>query len=208
MTRVGYGYYVWRRLVRAGHTELAASASDANGNLLAAGRKVEDLELPAMGAVADRDADDDDLDDTTQEMRLKMASDHVGANLEQPYTDVFHHGIEYYTAATLALQSTRYNELIQRTIEHLPETDPVRVEALPKLQVQIGRWVQSANEVGTARNTLSIARTARDAAVDDWCTTMERIYGALIVKVGRKRAERYFPRTSRRTSEEGGEGTG
>lgn len=197
-TRVGFGRYVWRRLVRAGFADLAASAQVVNEAVLTAGRAVEDHELPESEAIANRDADDDDLDDTAQLMRLQLASRSVQASRERPYTDIFPDGIEHYIAATLALQSTRYSELIKRTVEHLPETDPVRVEGTPKLEAQLASWSVSFTQVSDARNDLAIARTARDAAVDDWVTTMERIYGALVSKVGKRKAERFFPKLSRR----------
>lgn len=209
MQRVRFGNYVGRRLVRAKFTELAASAETVNAKVLTHGRRVEDLEIPESTAIADRDADDDDLDDTAQLMRLQLASRGVGADRERPYTDVFPQGIDHYIAATLGDQETRYNELLRRITEHLPPTDPIRLESEPKLTAELASWVASAKAVGDARNTLAIARTARDAAVDDWVVTMERIFGALINKVGRKKADRFFPRQIRRRpptgDDEGGE---
>lgn len=196
--RVGFGRYVWRRLVRVGFDDLANTVQVVNTAMLAAGRGVEDLELPEMDAIANRDADDDDLDDTAQLMRLQLASRSVEASRERPYTDIFPDGIEHYIAATLSLQSTRYGELVERTAAHLPEDDPVRLESTPKLQAQLASWSTSSQQVSDARNQIAIARTARDAAVDDWITTMERVYGALVAKVGKRKAERFFPKVSRR----------
>lgn len=198
MSRVAYGWYVWQRLVRAGATDLALTANTVNQALLAAGRRLEDLQLPEMEAIANRDADDDDLDETAQHIRLQLASRSLGASRERPYVEIFPQGIEHYISATLSMQSTRYAELVERTVAHLPETDPVRVVELPKLEAGIARWEQSAAAVGAARNTIAIARTARDNAVEDWKISMERVYGGLEERFGKKKAERFFPRTGRK----------
>jgi hypothetical protein len=202
--RVEYGRYVARRCRRAGLAELADGALAASAALRDAARAVEDAGDPVQDGLADRDAADDDLDDHAQEIRLGLASRSVSAARERPYTDVFPKGIDHYLAAPIGQQVARYSELADR-LDGLPETDAARPGAAV-IRTGLAAWEAALVPLTEARTALSIARTARDAATDDWSRQMERTYGALVERLGKRRAERFFPRhrTARSEAPEGG----
>ena len=54
-----------------------------------------------------------------------------------------------------------------------------------------------------ARTALSMARTDREAAEDEWDIAMEKTFGLLVVEVGKKKANRFFPRAKRVRTVEG-----
>jgi len=198
LVRVTWGRYVIRRLTRAQLTDLASNASAAGLRVLVAHRTVEDLEFPLQDAIADRDVEDETIDDTAQQTRLTLSARSVDAARKPPYTDVFPHGIEYYTTATLADQVKRYGELVDRLKKYLPPDDPVVATVPDELTAQLSAWKDAYAGVGGAEKTLAIARTERDSAEADWERVMEATYGALVERFGRKKAERFFPRRSRK----------
>jgi hypothetical protein len=203
MVRVTYGRYVWRRLVRAEQDDLANNVSAVTRAVHAAHRAVEDAELPVQEAIADRDADDDDLDETARLVRLQLAARELGADKKRPYTDIFPDGIDYYTGARLSEQGARYTELVAKLESALPATDDLRASTVSKLQSQLSSWKVSEGAVETQRAQLGVARTQRETATEEWTVTLERTYGALVERFGKKKAERFFPRTNRKSAGEG-----
>lgn len=201
MSRVIYGRYVLRRLVRVGQDELADGVATSTALVLATARAVEDQEVPVQEAIADREAVDDELDDLAQFIRLQLASRSNTAARERPYKDIFEKGIEHYTSATLAVQVARYGELVDRMAEFLAAEDALQAEAA-KVRTALAEWQAASAAVATARSALAIARTGRDAATDAWSVTMERTYGALVSLYGKRKADRFFPKSGRRREED------
>ncbi|MBK9263209.1 MAG: hypothetical protein IPM54_25825 [Polyangiaceae bacterium] len=192
--RVRYGRYVGRRLRRAKRTQLATDADAATALVLQRGREWEDAAGPVQDARADRDAADDDLDDTAKDGRARIAGRSVNAAKEPPYTQIFPDGIDYYTAAPLDQEIARYGQLISRMNEFLAPSDEVRTAAVPALTAGIAAFKAATEAVEQALTAQSIASTRLQQAEDAWATLMTKIYGALVADVGKQAAERFFPK--------------
>jgi hypothetical protein len=192
--RVHYSQYVGRRLRRAKRTQLAADVESLTAAVLEKGRAWEDAAGPVQDARADRDAADDDLDDIAKNNRAKLAGRSANAANEKPYTQIFEDGIDYYTAAPLDQQVARYGQLITRFNEFLPVNDEVRVAAIPALSLGIAAFKTAADAVDQALTAQSLAATHLQTAEEAWSTLMIKVYGALVADVGKKEADRYFPK--------------
>jgi hypothetical protein len=195
--RVDFGRYVEGSLLYARLGELAGPVKQVAQKLKTAGRTWEDAAEPVQFALAERDAVDRDLDLLAQHVRLALASTGTAAMREEPYTSVFPFGIDYYASAPLDEQESRYSELVERLEAHLPADHPLRLEAVPKLQAGISAFADAEKRVAAARRAQALARTAVDAAAESFDRVLERTYGALIERYGRKAAETYFPRFRR-----------
>lgn len=204
--RVRLGRYVARRLRRDGKTQLAADVTKVTEAVLATGRAKEDAEWPLQDALADRDAADDDLDDTAKTARARMAGRSVDAPRTAPYTYVFPEGIDYYIAAPLDQEVPRYTELSKRLADHLEPKDPVRVEALPAIKKGLEAFSTASKAVDAARTELALADTRQVAAEEAWDRQIEKTYGVLVAEMGRARAERFFPK-ARKARKGGGDDT-
>lgn len=192
--RVSFGSYVIGRLRRAKFTALATDAELATQAVKTKGRAWEDANEPVQQALAQRDSADDGLDDTAQQLRNGMAGRGVSAVKEEPYTQIFPQGIVYYTAARLEDELARYTELQQRITQHLPASDPLQKPALDALAQGMGDFQNASTALTQARVQEAMAKTALDAAEDAWDRLMEKMYGELVIQVGRKAAERFFPK--------------
>jgi hypothetical protein len=190
------------RLKHAKLIELAETCEEATGRVKETGRAVEDAAEPVQDAIAQRDFWDGTADETTQELRLKLAARSVDAAKNAPYTQIFPQGIDYYIAAPLAQVSTRYMELVTRIETHLADDDELRGPAMDALAAAIEGFDLARAKVAEARTALSLARTERDVAQDEWETVMEKTFGLLVAEVGRKQANRFFPRVRRTSTEE------
>jgi hypothetical protein len=193
--RVHYGRYVARRLRRAKRLTQAADVETSTALINQRGREWEDAEGPIQDAIADRDAADDDLDIIAQEARHNLAGRSVDAAQKAPYTHIFPDGIGYYTAAPLDQETKRYGELRQRILEHLPDTDPVRIQSIPAIEAAITAFQSAAESLAAARTDHALAGTRLEAAEEAWDKLMDKIYGALVSELGRKTAESFFPKT-------------
>ncbi len=192
--RVKYGRYVARRLRRAGFAVLSESVAGATATLKASARAAADADEATEDALADRDAADATLDTATQEARNRLAGRGVHSAREAPYTDLFPHGISYYTAATLDEQERRYKELKDRAEAHLPKADEARKALLPALVAGLKAWREGVTAVDDARTEAAKAATVVAKATDAWRRQVEKTYGALVQEIGRSAAEGYFPR--------------
>lgn len=206
-TLVRFGRYTARRLLREGYEEKATLVRTLTLSVRTSARKLEDLEMPEDEAMADRDAVDDDLDDTTKRARLDLASADVGAYRQEPYKSIFPEGVDYFTRSPIPEQEGRYGELSARLVRFLPEDHPVRVRTVPTLESQLSSWKVSKDLVTLARNDISLAKTELDSAISRWREEMEKIYGWLVSEVGKERAERYFPRKSAKQKKAAPQGT-
>ena len=109
----------------------------------------------------------------------------------------------YYIAAPLKENEARYKELITRVQANLPEDDPLRAPLIDAVSAGLEEFTQARAELAKARTAYAMARTESDAVEDEWDTLMEKTYGLLIADLGKKAAERFFPklRKSRREAE-------
>jgi hypothetical protein len=201
-TRVHYGRYLVARLRTAGRAENAAAVEAATQAMKEAGRAVEDAAEPVQAALATRDGLDDRLDETAQALRLKLASTSVDAMRKEPYTAIFPKGLDYYLAAPLAEQVPRYKELATRIVTHLTTDDALKTETVDALGGALDAYGAAVTKLDQERTALALARTRRDASEDAWTSLVERTYGALVADLGRKRAERFFPRAQRRDADD------
>lgn len=201
-TRVRFSLYVARRLRRAKHQTLADDAAKVTASLKEAGRAWDDADDEIQGALADRDAADDELDLIAQETRHALAGRSLSAVNESPYTDIFSNGVTYYTAAPLDEEVKRYSELKQRLTEHLPASDGIRKKAGKALDSALKELTAATGAVDAARTAESLAATRLTKATDAWSKQMEKTYGALVADIGRAAAERFFPKRQRKTSKE------
>lgn len=210
MRFVRFAYYVAARLKRAGHADWAAEARAVGDEVRAAGRAVEDRSLDVIDRIAERDAIDDGMDDDADGARRKLASVSNSAHLERPYTDVLPNGIAYVTDAPLDDQETRYRDFAARLEQYLPEDDPARPTAA-SIREKLPQWSVARSALTEARSLEGRAKTDFDGVHERFELTMDRVYGRVVEKYGRKKAERFFPRARRsdeRDADEGGGGEG
>ncbi len=191
---VSFGNYVVRRLRRAKFSSLANDAELATQAVKSMGRAWEDAAEPIQYALADRDAVDDDLDDGAKHLRNGLAGRSLQAISQPPYSLIFHSGVAYFTAARVDDEIPRYTELQQLVTSHLPLADALRQPALDTLNQGINDYALASGALTQARIQESMAKVALDSAREGWERLMEKIYGALVSELGRKQAERFFPR--------------
>ena len=197
LIRAVFADYFSRRLARSGFDDLAGPVDAATTAMLAAAREVDDLERPLGRTIADRDEVAEAMDDSAQLSRMRLAARSVGATRRIPYLLVFPKGVAYYLDATLTERKVRYDQLVDRLVSSLPDTDPVRIETVAALGSQLAAWVVAEEGVGDARNVVELARTRREVATAAWKEAIDRSYGHLVTRVGRIAAERYFPKARR-----------
>jgi hypothetical protein len=207
--RVRFGNYLARRLRRARMLSPSTDIEKATALILLTGRAHEDADKPIQDALADRDAFDDDLDETAQSSRLHLAARHLDAVKAAPYTLIYPDGVGYYTAAPLDEEVQRYGELKSRLEEHLPPSDEVRINTVAAIDAGIEGFGGSVAALTKARTAESLTSTRLTAATESWEKQVERTYGALVAEVGRVKAERFFPRVrGKKTEVPGADGGG
>lgn len=194
---LGFARYTKRHCAVAGFADLAADVDGVTVTLVATDRALQDSEGPLQDALAGRDIADADLDEAVRTIRQGLANRSLTSIHETPYTDVFHSGIEYYTRAPLGQEVTRLTDLCDRLALYLPVEDPARAEGVPEVQRLLAGWTAARDEVEAARRAQGVARTARENALAAWEDTLTKNYGALIVRIGKKKAERCFQRIRR-----------
>jgi flagellin-specific chaperone FliS len=199
--RVSFGRYVLTRLKRAKLSNLAEPVEKKNAQVKSAGRAWEDADELIQDSLANRDAADDALDTTAQDLRFALAGRSRQAAKESPYLDIFYKGIEYYTAAPLDEEVNRYQELITRLEAHLPKEDASRQEVVPILQGQIKDFQEAEASVASARTQDALARTSLLSLQDAWDDLMEKTHAALVQKFDKAKAEKFFPKINRSRSE-------
>lgn len=200
IVRFRYGRYVIRRLRRAKLDDLAELCEKANASLLTASRAEEDAGIPVQDALADRDIGDDDLDETAKDTRHDLAARSRDAAAVAPYTLIFPDGIDYYTEAPLDLEVARYRELHKRLETNLPASDKLRKGVLPKLHDLTEAYLKAESALAAARTSAALAATHLDSVTSAWNARYERTYGALIERLGKSAAERFFPATKSRAA--------
>ena len=192
---VRYGRYVSRRLRREKLTELAAACDTVTTQVRDHGRALEDADAPVQEGLADRDGADDDLDALAKTVRHKLAGRSLEAAKQAPYTLIFAEGIGYFTEAATGDEVARYTELESRLTDHLPASDAVRRDALPKIADGIAAYRTAEVALSRAESAEKAASARLEATKTAWRTAMERTYGALIQQFGKAGAERFFPKS-------------
>jgi hypothetical protein len=159
------------------------------------GRAWEDSDEPIQDAMADRDAADDVLDLTAQQLRTTLAGRALGADKTEPYTRIFPRGVGYYTAAPLDDEENRYGELKLRCQEHLGPEDPGGKATCASIDAGLKDFRAASDELRQAQNQESLAGTRARSAIQAFVRQLEKTYGALLVEIGKAQAERFFPKT-------------
>jgi hypothetical protein len=207
--RVVRGNHTAGAIARTPHRDLRVKMTTATHAVLLAQRACEDAALPVTFALAGRDVVRTFLLDTAAEARLGLASRSRFAYRMPPLTLVFDGGLEALRVPVDDVADA-YDLLIARAGAHLAEDDPVRVEFVPRLQKQVAEWNEARALVTDAKEKLDLARQLRAAAIAQWDTTYEEVYGLLIARMGKETAERFFmrrkPPRKATTTEEGGTG--
>jgi hypothetical protein len=194
--RVAFGRYVARRLRRARLSAEEAEVLAVTDALRAATTAAEDAGYAVQDALADRDAVDSELDDVAKRHRQALEGRGTTANRERPYTDIYPDGIAWYANAPLAEQVKRYELLVRRYHEFLPDGDPVRAEA-GVISNAIAEWSTARTAVDQANLNVAMARAKTQVAVDVWEQSLTRLYFRLAERFGKAAAERFFPRPGR-----------
>jgi hypothetical protein len=152
---------------------------------------------PGTGAT-DRDGFDGDLDFAAQGERNELAGRSLDAVRTEPYKSLFDKGIGYYVAAPLDQENTRYRELIARNKAHLPADDQLRIATVKALTEGLEGFNEAVKQLEAARVQHSVLATRLANAVEAWDRQVEKTYGALVVELGRARADGLFPRVGGR----------
>ena len=192
---VVFGQFAKRGLRRRGFGEQADAVQQATDQVKVAGRAWQDSLLPIQDAYADREGADAVLDNGANEGRRILISRSAEAATTAPYTTIYHSGPGYYTNAPVAEEIARYQEMVQRLMEALRPDDALVLNLVPRINEGITAYQAAATALQQVRVASALARAALDAAVDDWRRQMERTYGFLIGEIGKKEAEKIFPRT-------------
>ena len=198
--RLTFSRYTARRLRRDKLSDEEAEVRAAAQVLSTTAAVETEVEFTAMDVIADRDALDDTLDAIAKRHRRAIEGRGTNANRERPYTDIYPQGIAWYTDAPLAEQQRRYELLVRRYEEFLPEGDPVRVEA-PLLAEALEQWSATRGALDQADLHIAMARAKTEQARRAWEDTHTRLYFRLAERFGKAQAERYFPRRRQRSDE-------
>jgi len=159
---------------------------------------LEDAEKPIQDFMADRDGFDADLDFAAQSERNELAGRSLDAVRTEPYKSLFDKGIGYDVAAPLDQENAGYRELIARNEAHLPADDPLRTATINALTQGLEGFNEAVKQLEVARVQYSVLATRLANAVEAWDRQMEKTYGALVVELGRARADGFFPRVGGR----------
>ncbi len=200
--RVRYGRYVQGKLRRAKLGELGAAVRDITDRVKAAARAAEDQDEEETLARADRDGVDETTDDHVQDARNQLAGRSVAAAREAPVTLIFAEGVDYYTAAPLDVWDERMSVFAARIAKHLPADDTLCVAVLPLIAADRRDFEAAVAAVATQRTRSTLAGDELVSATEAWERQIEKTYGALVERFGKRNAERFFPRTRRESPEE------
>jgi hypothetical protein len=198
---VRFGCYVARSLHRKKLTQLAQDTESANQKVKELGRAWTDAAEPVQVALSDRDGADDDLDSLAKTMCRNLAERSPDAAKKEPYTKVFSEGIEYFTAAPIDENKTRYQELHTRLDTNLAPDDPLRAK-LVELTDLIAVFNVAYAATKEKMTALTVARDELAQALTSWRAYMERLYETLTSMEDKAFAEKFFPKASRRSKDD------
>ena len=201
--RLDQGDYVASKLKRKKVLDLLAAVVAATDLIEEKSRLYDKARRKAFAAQADRDGIDDDLDDITKEHRASLGGRSANASQEAPYNLIYHQGVDYYIAAPLDQQVTRYQELAERVRQHLPVEDPLREPFAARIEALLVEYEAAVKVLAKERRRLALAATDLDVAKKDFDTLLDRTHGTLKSRFGGRKADRFFPRyrSTTRTAE-------
>lgn len=197
--RLDGSLYLIGRLTRAHHEDLAALMTRSRDGYLMRKRALDDAHEPIVLAIAARDSLDDALDDNAQGHAAALRGRAPNAARERPYTDVLPDGIDAVIASSIAETAKAYGELVDRVNRYLPEGDAVRNGLTREIPPLVQEFLAAKSGVEEATSKKAMLQTDFDAAEDELDRTFEKVAGALIERVGKKQANRCFPRKTRRS---------
>lgn len=197
-----FGRYIARALDRDGQLDLLALIRVANQTMLQAERDREDAEVPVEEAICDRDFCDREIDNEARTFRVGLLSRGRNATREAPYIKILPNGISEYVQAPKGEQRTKYTLLIKRIEEFLGEGDTLRISAVPALQEKLDAWLEASAVQDAQTAKLELSRGVRDSAIVEWEKVVVTVYGQLLGRVGKEKAEFYFPRVRKARADE------
>lgn len=191
--------YTAGRLRRAKYDDLLGGVVGARENYLARLRAFEDRRGPLVLAIADREGIDDELDTLAKDCGANLRGRSATAATEPPYTQLVPQGMDAITLANIAETPGAYLGLVERAQKFLPAEDPVRVRLEAEVPPLVDAFRLAQEAVQAALRDRALARLEVDAAEDDADRVYEKVAGALIERVGKKAADRFFwKRTARK----------
>ena len=190
---VNFGLAVSAACTRKKRVDLADLALKTALDVRARGRVWEDRQGETMMATAVKRGADGDLDHCAQDIRFEMAARGRNAVNEAPYTRVWYNGVDHVTGAREADQVARYTELMTLLKENLPESDPILIDELPRMDALLAEWSAALTQCASAETREQQARLSLDEALATFDRALDEIYGTLYKELGRKGADRYFP---------------
>lgn len=190
---VTHARYVARSLAVAGRREQSQRIRAAADKLRDLDRAVEDQAVVVFELKADRDFADRKGDVVIRDFRHAINARSRDAIKQPPATRIFPDGVEYYTAAPIAEQASRYRYLALQLTTHLAEDDPVRASAA-QIEAGVVAYEAARAQLELAEHARTQAAAALARAERAFDVLMDKIYSALRGDLGRKAAERYFPK--------------
>lgn len=192
--RLDKSQYTIGRLRRAKFSDLERPLTGARGRYKAKKRAIEDAGEDVTLAIADRDATDDALDDAGKTAAAAIGGRSPNGRRERPYTDIFPNGIDAVAMATIEETGPAYVDFVDRAVKFLPEDDAVRAQVLRDIPPLVEQFAADRAAVTKAKAAQAMLQTEFNAEEDDLDRLYEKVAGALIVRVGKQKANRFFLR--------------
>lgn len=190
---------VLRRLRRA---KMDARAETIVRDLVAMQAKVETLssaEDAYADALDDRDLVDGEADEQVQQAALSIRSRSPNAAKEEPYTLVLPDGVDAVLDLPVPGIAAGLRGFARRLAANLSVGDPA-LFVIPTIEKLAGDYEQARAVAEDAEVSLANASASVDASKTHLRRTLERTYGELVAELGRKKAERFFPRSRRKAA--------
>ena len=187
--RVAYGMAVRGRLLRTKQAALAAPFEAAFEAVRAEARRVEDLEAEVQYACVARKGVALSLSREARQLRLRLAARSLDAVKKAPYTEIFPGGLRPLTEAPVREVVVRYMALAQRIELALAPDDPLRAETVARLRAGVQAYREATTQLERVRAAMRLARGVRDSAVMDSVEQTWVLYGTLLARLGKKKAE-------------------
>lgn len=200
-TRIAAGYYVARRLQRAGEGVRSENVLAAVERLKAQKRATEDTAEAVEMAYADRDAADDDLDAVATQAGRLIAGDDPTNRKKAPHTLVFPEGVEGVTEASISQNDSTYRQFAVRVTEHLPADHAAR----QLVEERLGRLISEFGAMSASLDAAIGRRAALEAKLEaaelEFDQQLEKLFHSLAETYGGLRARKFFtpPRKKKRS---------
>jgi len=189
-----FARFVSRRAKRAKFDALAKTIDAHVKSLRVLELAADEAQDPVQDAYADVEADFDDLRALVSDANIKHRAEKVGIDKTPLFKTVWAEGTGAVIKADVDDRTKEARALADRFDEHLPAKHLLRKSHGPKLRKVADTCDASAKVLGKARAKAKGVADKRDLAETALLATLEKTYGALIEKVGKVAAERFFPR--------------